>query len=143
VSQLEQRYQENRDIWTDCNHRQEFEHELINRKTTWSLTAQTILFTAYGLTFTAHVPNKVRDALASLGLAVAISILVGIVALIRSKYLSWKMYQCFYEESPMYQLPQPFKQLDWGVETCNTLLTLVPDVALPTIFATIWTVLLV
>ena len=37
-------------MWQDQNHRQEFEHDLLNRKTTWGLTGQTILFAAYGVT---------------------------------------------------------------------------------------------
>jgi hypothetical protein len=37
--------------WEDAQSRQEFEHELINRKTTWLLTSQGLLFTAYGVTF--------------------------------------------------------------------------------------------
>jgi hypothetical protein len=143
TSQVGERYREDRDIWTDYNDRQKFEHDLINRKTTWSLTAQTILLTAYGLTFTADIPNKVRLAIASLGLAVATSILVGILALIRSKYLSFKMYQKFYRKTCMYQLPQPLKRLDWGVRTSNTWLTLVPDMLLPVIFAAVWTAFLI
>ena len=42
-----------RSSWDDYNRKQEFEHDLINRKTTWSLTTQGILFAAYGVTFSA------------------------------------------------------------------------------------------
>jgi len=38
MGQVGERYPERRDIWNDYNHRQEFEHDLINRKTTWWLT---------------------------------------------------------------------------------------------------------
>jgi hypothetical protein len=134
-----ERYQEDRDIWYDCNHRQEFEHDLINRKTTWSLTAQTILFTAYGLS---NVGGKFRYAIAISGLATAIVIFIGILALINSKYQSWKMYKDFYESCPD-QLPLPLLNLQWGVETRNTWRTLLPDLSLPVIFAVAWIVILV
>jgi hypothetical protein len=54
-----ERYEgEYRDIWDDHNHSQEFEHNLINRKTTWSLTAQTLLFAAYGVVFGIKSPTR-------------------------------------------------------------------------------------
>jgi hypothetical protein len=46
MNQPDAKYQGMRDIWNDYNHRQEFEHELIDRKTTWLLTTQAILFAA-------------------------------------------------------------------------------------------------
>ena len=52
------RYKEARDVWEDSQHRQEFEHDLINRKTTWSLTGQTILFAAYGVTLRSDFADK-------------------------------------------------------------------------------------
>src|SRR5438034_11452294 len=76
VNQEQEKYQgEYRDIWCDHNHQQEFEHELINRKTTWSLTAQTILFTAYGLVLgidSPEVSKKFRYVVAGSGLALAV-----------------------------------------------------------------------
>ena len=35
MTQADYRYQESRDVWQDHNHRQEIEHDFINRKTTW------------------------------------------------------------------------------------------------------------
>ena len=58
MAQEDDLYKEFRDVWQDCNHRQEFEHDLINRKTTWSLTGQTILFAAYGVTLGSNLTNK-------------------------------------------------------------------------------------
>jgi hypothetical protein len=50
IRQPGERYKgEYRDIWNDHNHHQELEHNLINRKATWSPTTQTLLFAAYGL----------------------------------------------------------------------------------------------
>jgi hypothetical protein len=38
MEDCDRNYKETRDILGDYNHRQEFEHELLNRKTTWMLT---------------------------------------------------------------------------------------------------------
>ena len=148
MNQLCDRYQESRDIWEDHNHRQEFEHELINRKTTWWLTAQTILFAAYGVTLRRDIADggdEFRTIVASAGLAVAIVTLGGVSTVIRSKYLSWRSYAAFYRDSKVHRLPEPHygKPLQWGVETRNTWLTLLPDVLLPLIFAGAWIFLLV
>src|SRR5215208_4554200 len=50
------------------------------------------------------------------------------IFLIRSKYLSWKIYKKFYAAN-QHRLPQPLQQLklQWGVRTRNTKWTLVPD----------------
>jgi len=140
----EPRYAESRDIWSDYNARQEFEHELINRKTTWSLSAQVILFAAYGVALNGAAEGETfRQVVASAGVAVAIVTLIGVVAVIRSKLISWQMYRDFYLDHEGH-LPQPITEpaLPWGVNTGNTLVTLLPDVALPLIFAFAWTVLL-
>jgi hypothetical protein len=57
MSNSDERLQKTRNIWTDYNNRQEFEHELINRKTTWWLTSQTVLLTAYSATLGADVAD--------------------------------------------------------------------------------------
>jgi hypothetical protein len=153
-----ERYEgEYRDIWDDHNHRQEFEHNLINRKTTWSLTAQTLLFAAYGVVLgiktssvkgnqenSSSVSSDLRCAIAAAGLAMAVLIFIGILTLIRSKYLSWKMYERFFDNcAEEDRLPRPLTQLEWGVRTRNTIMTLSPDLALPVIFAVAWVVLLI
>jgi len=63
----------------------------------------------------------------------------GVIAVIRSKYLSWQEYKKFYDEFKEYFLPQPLagKALHWGVTT-NTWLSLMPDVLLPFIFFVAW-----
>lgn len=81
-------YQEMRDVWSDYIQRQEFEHDLINRKTMWLLTTQTIIFAAYGLTFdgegAAQGVNQFRDALEWSGLLIALVVLFGVLFLIKS-----------------------------------------------------------
>jgi hypothetical protein len=157
------RYKETRDVWRDFNDRQEFEHDLINRKTTWWLTGQTILFAAYGLTLKGDfvgMSDAFPKAVALTGLAVAVVTLLGVLALINSKGMSWWQYKKFYNQkkpestsaklntpstkpdslSEKLDLPRPLneKPLQWGVKTWNTFLTLAPDVLLPLIFAIAW-----
>jgi hypothetical protein len=121
VTQEAEKYQgEYRDIWCDHNHRQEFEHDLINRKTTWSLTAQTLLFTAYGLALGIQDPDvsrRFRYVVDGSGLALAVLIFIGINSLIYSKRKSWEMYRDFYDEYAENYLPRPLERpLKWGVE---------------------------
>lgn len=139
------KYQESRDIWSDYNARQEFEHELIHRKTTWWLTTQTILFAAYGVTLSNKSTAdaiEFRKIVACVGFAAAIVTLFGVLAVIKSKFLSWLEYEKFYRQST-WRLPRPLDKLAWGVDTDNTLRTLVPDVLLPYIFAGAWFFVLV
>src|SRR4051794_6879571 len=90
---------ESRQVWADQESRQRFQHELIDRKTTWWLTSQTILFAAYGVTLrsdTGPEDQKFRQVVAVAGLASAIVTLIGVSALIRSKLLSWRFYAASY-----------------------------------------------
>jgi hypothetical protein len=147
MTQANYRYQESRDVWQDQNRRQEFEHDLLNRKTTWGLTGQTILFAAYGVTLGTLGPSSAdgasdfRVAVALAGLLIAVITFLGVVAIILSKYLSWRQYEKYYEKNP---LPGPLdkKSLQWGVNTKNTCLTLAPDALLPLIFVSVWAWLL-
>jgi hypothetical protein len=140
-------YREMRDIWTDYNTHQAFEHELINRKTTWLLATQTLLFAAYGVTFaSASVGARIdefRLVIAYSGLSIALIVLVGVIALIRSKFRSWKAYRAFYLDSKTVAPPRPLDTgpLEWGVLTRNTLVTLLPDVLLPLVFVVAWSAL--
>lgn len=137
-------YQEMRDTWDDYNHRQEFEHELIDRKTTWLLTTQAILFAAYGVTFERNYTDERLDRFRLVigwsGLLIAAIVLVGVLGLIRSKRLSWKAYKDFFDGPQAPDLPTPFDglQLEWGVNSHNTKLTLLHDVLLPMVFIGAW-----
>lgn len=149
MTQADSPYRQSRDVWDDWNHRQEFEHDLINRKTSWWLTGQTILFAAYGVTLRSDFvdkSNEFRKVVAFAGLAVAVVTFVGILGLIRSKRMSFRDYSEFYcPPSPKLPLPGPLegKPLQWGVNTRNTWLTLAPDFFLPLIFAGAWLFLLI
>jgi len=150
MTQADNPYKQSRDVWNDFNHRQEFEHDLINRKTSWWLTSQTILFAAYGVTLRSSVVDRnmgseFRKVVAWSGLTVAIVTFVGILALIISKYLHFRRYHKFYSpSSPKLPLPGPLEgeKLPWGVNTPTNLFTLVPDFFLPLIFTIAWLFLL-
>jgi hypothetical protein len=134
--------------WSDYNDRQEFEHELLNRKITWLLTAQTILFAAYGVTFGSEGDGveTFRNVVAASGVSIAAIVFVSTVALLNSKRLSWKSYARFFGDparqppGPIKQLPGPLKNepLQWGVDTRNTWVALLPDVMLPVVFIVAW-----
>jgi len=91
MTQENDKYQESRDRWYDHNHRQEFEHDLINRKTTWGLTSQTILFAAYGVTLRSEnldkskdlldISNDFRKVVVFAGLGVALVTFLGVVSI--------------------------------------------------------------
>jgi hypothetical protein len=141
-----------REIWCDHQSQQVFEHELINRKTTWLLTTQSILFVAYAASFQGADPegsgpdrSELRMVVAGLGLGIAFIVLIGVVGLIRSKYLSWQKYEEAFEPFGPARLPGPLahKRLQWGVDTRTTFVTLAPDVALPAAFILAWLALLV
>ncbi len=140
-------YQELRDIWDDYNHRQEFEHELLDRKTTWLLTSQTILFAAYGVTFGAsqrtHGLGDFRRVVAWAGLITSVVVFLGILALVRAKYLSWRAYRAYYEQPRTPDPPKPIGSgnLQWGVHSWTTVLALTPDCVIPLVFARAWYVL--
>ena len=123
--------------------RQRFKHDLINRKTTWLLSTQTILFAAYGVTLGAatagHAEAVFRKIIACLGAAVAMLMWIGIVALIRSKHLSFTQYRAYFGD-PAREIPEPLDRelLQWGVNTRNTSLALAPDALLPLAFVVAW-----
>jgi hypothetical protein len=148
MTQTPDRYRESRDVWKDCNHRQEFEHDLINHQASWSLTGQTILFAAYGLSLRSDFvdeSNEFRKVIAISGFAISVVIFVGVLALINSKRILWLDYRHLYSHlAKEVRLPRPADERphQWGVRTVNTLFTLLPDVLLPVIFALAWLFLL-
>ena len=118
--------------------RQKFEHELINRRLTWLLSSQTILFAAYGVAIglrpTATEPVAESDVVdfflnvtAITGAFIACLILIGVIAGIRAKYWVWK----------------DSGENEWGVRTQVTVLAQVPDTLLPVVFAVAWILLLI
>lgn len=138
---------DSRNIWDDYNHKQEFEHDLINRKTTWSLTTQGILFAAYGVTFGAKASqglNEFRSAVTVAGLVVAILTFIGVAFLLLSKWISYTRYRKYFNGRRAC-LPGPLKgkRLEWGsAGTKVTMITLVPDLGMPAVLIAAWCMLL-
>ena len=118
---------------TEYTRRLEFEHELIGRQIGWLLTSQTILLTAYG--YIISNPNPATDGYKGIipivATLLAVAVLFGVVAAFLAKLRSW---QDFKVESGNTQEP-------FGVRTYITYIGLVPDFALPLVFAIAWPIL--
>lgn len=110
-----------------------FEHELINRRLTWLLSSQSILFAAYGVaaglsaaqTDTAaqsDIAGFFLNVTAITGAFISGLILIGVIAGILAKRTVWKDSQ----------------QKEFGVRTWTTYLGLVPDTLLPIVFGVAW-----
>jgi hypothetical protein len=140
TTEADQNLAVSRVAWDDFNKRQEFEHELINRKTTWLLTTQAILFAAYGVSLDNQDNSAgLREVIVWTGVSVALLTWIGVGTVVISKLLSWRDYAAFYC-GPSHSPPEPLnrQKLQWGVRTWNTLLTLVPDLFLPLVFVLGW-----
>lgn len=121
--------EEKRDYWE----RLSFEHELINRRLTWLLTSQTILFAAYGFSVRAtnpRVADSFRQVTATSGIVIAALILLGILAGIAAKHSVWRDYRRSHSNEP------------FGVRTWVTYVALVPDILLPVVFIVAWSAIL-
>jgi hypothetical protein len=123
--------EENLESLRDKNfERLRFEHELINRRLTWLLSSQSILFAAYGVAVRTVEPGISVSEIADIflrvtaitGTVIAILILIGVVAGILAKRTVWK----------------DSKEKQFGVRTWITYLALVPDILLPVVFALAW-----
>lgn len=109
----------------DYFERLKFEHELLNRRVTWLLASQTILFAAYGLT-DKHIENDkiIVEIIPCIGLLLSISIFIGIIASIFAKTLTW--------------LDNRTEHPQFGVRTWITILGFTPDLLLPILFSFGW-----
>jgi hypothetical protein len=118
----------------EYSRRLEFEHELINRRVTWLLTSQSILFAAYGVVMqhsNQQGAAQLLKSMATIGPLICGSVLLGIVAAFLAKYRAWRRFKGDGHEG------EPF-----GVETWITYLGFAPEIALPYMFAIAWTILL-
>lgn len=116
--------------YTEYWARLEFEHSLINRRITWLISSQTILFAAYGITLTAGPTagaGNFPTVIAWSGTGMSILILIGILTGLAAKHAVWRDYQKDHD---------PGQQ--WGVRTGLTWAGLTPDVLFPVGFAAAW-----
>ena len=141
------------ELFNEYLNRQKFEHELINRRVTWLLTSQTILFAAYGLGASKdnNVPEHFLDVIAWCGLLSSLFLLLGILASQRAKWRSWQDYlellklgKIEQQKPSEQQLPSSVMarlddlRLSWGVRTRITKFALVPEILLPILFFVAW-----
>ena len=140
-----------RELFDEYLTRQKFEHELINRRVTWLLTSQTILFAAYslGASKNNNVPEHFLDVIAWCGLLSSLFLVLGIVAGARAKWQSWQDYLKLLKLDNMeQQIPSSViakvdeLRREWGVRTWITKLALLPDILLPILFLGAWTFVL-
>jgi hypothetical protein len=117
----------------EYDERMRFEHELINRRVTWLLSTQSILFVAYGLALQHNNARLFLSVTPILGIGIAVLILVGIVAAILAKRSTWKDYADEHKD----------KDVQFGVRDIFTYLRFVPDIALPLSFAVAWSWILI
>jgi hypothetical protein len=122
-------YQLQRDALNDYKRTQEFLHRLIDRKTTWLLTTQGILFAAYGLTLREsssmqQVADEFRNVAAITGILLAALSLLGVAFLMVSKVMSFVKYRRFFDDKRASPDLLVDRRLQWGVLTWNTPLTL-------------------
>ena len=70
---------------------------------------------------------------------IAVFIFVGMVAIVRAKYVSWRTYRDYFESTGR-PLPEPFasEPLKWGVDARYTAGALAPDLALLLVFVAAW-----
>ena len=110
----------------EYSRRMQFEHELIDRRLTWLLTSEAILFAAYGVALE-KAPSFLK-IVAIVGLMVSASVLMGIVASHIAKIYTWQDFK---------KVPGNEGEPFW-VRTGITFLGFMPDVALPIVFAVAW-----
>lgn len=114
--------------------RGKFEHELLNRRVTWLLTSQTILFAAYGLSISEKSDGKVfREVIPIVGIVLSSIILIGIIAAFIAKIVAWRDFRSSDEK---------YKKEPLGIKTWITVMGYIPDFFIPIIFTVAWSYLL-
>jgi uncharacterized membrane protein YidH (DUF202 family) len=109
--------------------RLQFEHELINRRLTWLLTSQSILFAALAFVLEKErmdpLQKEFSKIISVLGISIALAILIGVIMGIAAKILTW-------------QDSKKAGAKHFGVRTWITFTAFIPDVFMPIAFAVAW-----
>jgi hypothetical protein len=138
-------------LYEEYSARQKFEHELLNRRVSWLLTSQSLLFVAYGLGASKdkNLPPNFSALIALCGLASSLAALLGIFAAAWAKRRSWQDYLCLVglidtdgECRSAFQDRLDKLRQEWGVKTSITKLGLAPDLVFPCMFVVAWATLL-
>lgn len=115
------------------DHQLHFEHELINRRLTWLLTSQSILFAALAIVLGKEVLPKQQalffNSISLLGILISLSILIGVLMGITAKIMTWVDFN-------RGKSPAEKKQL--GVRTWITFIAFAPDIFMPIAFVVVW-----
>ena len=148
---------EYRTKFEDYIHGYEHEHELIDRKETWLLTSQTILFAALGLTLQAKTPAvKLILVIAGVGLFLCVAITLGLVGNVSAKRCLYSDYKHFVNSTDsastkIPKIPSSTKtpwgkreagEVEFGVRTPLTVLGIITDFLIPLAFAGAWSYVL-
>jgi hypothetical protein len=114
--------------------RLQFEHELINRRLTWLLTSQSILFAALAFVIEkegmAPLQNEFSKIISVLGISIALAILIGVIMGIAAKVTAWREYNS--------KIIPPEDKKPLGVHTWITSIAFIPDIFMPIAFAVAW-----
>ena len=110
----------------EYSRRMQFEHELINRRLTWLLTAQSLLFAAYGVGLDKGHLSFLKTVAAT-GAAIAILVLIGTLAAFAAKFRTWQEFKA---------AGHPIEEF-W-VRTSITYVAFASEVALPLVFGIAW-----
>ncbi len=107
-----------------------FEHDLINRRLTWLLTSQTILFAALAFVLGKEELSVQQsffsEIISILGMGISIAILIGVLMGILAKVMTWRDAKAI------------DKNQQFGVRTWITMIAFIPDVFMPIAFAIAW-----
>lgn len=110
--------------------RLQFEHELINRRLTWLLTSQSILFAALAFVIEKGDMSPQQEAFSKivpvLGICISIAILIGVLMAIMAKTITWQ------------DSKAKAGATNFGVRTWITFIAFIPDVFMPIAFAVAW-----
>src|SRR5947207_736550 len=134
-----QNFQEDRTKFEDYIHGYEHEHELIDRKETWLLTSQTILFAALGLTLQAPTGILIQ-VIAWVGLALCVAIFIGLIGNILAKWFLYSDYKNAGRSADGAKEKTRWgtrgtSEVEFGVRTHLTMLGILTDILIPAAFA--------
>ena len=117
----------------ELNKQLQIEHELINRKLTWLLSSQSILFAALAFVVGKDVPQAHHDLFFNivpmLGMSISLLILIGVLMAVAAKVVCWKDYN---------RISHSVERQPFGVRNWITFLALMPDIFMPIAFIVSW-----
>lgn len=126
--------------------KQQFEHDLINRRLTWLLTSQSILFAALALALGKDVVENHRATfmliLPLLGIVISAFTFLGVLMGVIAKYTNWQdeLKAQQKRKEIAVQNGEEFKEdpVDWGVRAWITRGAITTDLAIPLAFLGAW-----